>query len=196
MPNCKLIWGSSSSHSLTLEVGRRGLVTSYKQERYQNKSTSGKIEQINLHGIQEMEIDFYITEDKYRDAVAWWSWSRQGKTFAFANSASTTGATTLASAASASDSTLVVASASSFSSSDEILVRSIATDDVFELVKISAISSVTLTITTGLKYDYAAGATVRHKDYWGSCIMLDTTFNPQQTDAGFYNHRIKFTEAL
>jgi len=195
MPNCKLIWGSSS-HSLTLEIGRTGLRTSYTQERYQNKSASGKIEQINLHGIQEMEIDFYLTTDKYRDAVAWWSWARQGKTFAFANSASNTGATTLASAASPSALSLVVTSAAGFTSSDEVLIRSIATDDVFELVKISAISSSTVTITTALKYAYLAGAIFRHKDYWGSCIMLDTSFNPQQNDAGFYTHRIKFTEAL
>ena len=147
-------------------------------------------------GIQEMEIDFYLTADKYRDAIAWWSWARQGKPFAFANSASNTGATTLASAASPSDLDLEVVSASSFASSDEILIRSVVTDNVFELVKISAISSTTVTITAGLKYAYAAGAIFRHKDYWNACIMLDADFSPQQNAAGFYTHRIKFTEDL
>jgi hypothetical protein len=196
MPNCKLIWGSSASHNLTLEVGRRGLQTTYRQEKFVNVAASGKRETINQYGIQEMEIDVYITEDLYRDAVAWWAWARQGKTFAFANSASDTGNTTLASAASASDTSISVAAAAGFAASDTVLIRSATSDNNFELAKISAISASTVTLTTGVHYAYTSGSIFRHADYWGSCIMLDTTFNPRQTDAGFYNHTLRFTESL
>lgn len=196
MPNCKLTWGSSGSHSLTLEVGRRGLQTTYRQERNMNTAASGKKETINLYGIQEMAIDLYITADNYRPAVAWWAWARQGKTFAFANSASKEGSTTLASAASASASSISVASASSFSATDTVLIRSASSDDTFELAKISAISSSTVTLTTGTTYAYASGSIFRHSDYWGSCLVMDKTFAPRQNDAGWYNHTIKFTEAL
>jgi hypothetical protein len=182
MPNCKFIWGSSSSHSLTLEVGRQGLQTNYKRNRSYNKAASGKIETIHLDTPQEMAIDLYITEEKYRDAVAWWSWVSQGKTFGFANSASNTGSTTLASAASASSTSVSVASDAGFVASDVVLF--------------STTSSSTVTLTAGLKYDYVAGSVFRHSDYWGSCVILDTTFAPKQTDAGFYNHNIKFTESL
>jgi len=196
MPNCKLIWGSSSSHTLTLEVGRRGLQTTYRQEREMNMSGSGKSEYINLYGIQEMEIDFYITTDKYRDAVAWWSWVRQGKPFGFATSASDMGGTTITSAISASTTSISVASASSFAAADTVIIRSASSDDTFELAKISSISSATVTITAGTKYAYSAGAIFRHYNYWGSCVILDTSFAPQQTDAGFYTHRIRFQENL
>lgn len=196
MPNCKFTWGSSSSHTLTLEIGRRGLITSYRQERNRNMAASGKTETINIYGIQEMDIDFYISEDNYRDAVAFWAWARQGKAFAFANSASDTGSTTIASAISASTTSVSVSSASSFAASDEVLIRSASSDDAFELAKISAISASTITLTAGTKYAYNANSIFRHKGYWGSCVMVDTTFNPQQTDAGFYNHRMKFQENL
>jgi hypothetical protein len=196
MPNCKFIWGSSSSHSLTLEVGRQGLQTNYKRNRSYNKAASGKIETIHLDTPQEMAIDLYITEEKYRDAVAWWSWVSQGKTFGFANSASNTGSTTLASAASASSTSVSVASDAGFVASDVVLFRSASSIHTFELAKISTTSSSTVTLTAGLKYDYVAGSVFRHSDYWGSCVILDTTFAPKQTDAGFYNHNIKFTESL
>jgi len=196
MPNCKLIWGSSASHSLTLEVGRRGLQTTYRQEKFVNIAASGKRETINQFGTQDMEIDVYITENNYRDAVAWWAWARQGKVFAFANSASNTAATTLASAVSASTTSISVAAASSFAASDEVLIRSATNDDVFELAKISAISGSTVTLTSGTNYAYTTGSIFRHSDYWAECIMLDTSFGPRQTDAGFYNHTLRFTEAL
>jgi len=196
MPNCKLTWGSSGSHSLTLEVGRRGLQTTYRQERNVNVAASGKRETINLYGAQEMAIDLYITEDNYRPAVAWWAWARQGKTFAFANSASNEGNTTLSSAISASASSFSIASASSFAASDTVLIRSASSDDTFELAKISSVSSATITLTAGTKYAYAAGSIFRHSDYWGSCLVMDKTFAPRQNDAGWYNHSIKFTEAL
>lgn len=196
MPNCKLTWGSSASHTLTLEIGRRGLTTSYKQERNVNMAASGKSEFINLYGIQEMDIDFYITQDNYRGAVAFWSWAGQGKPFAFANSASQTGSTTIASSISASATSITVASGSSFAASDEVYLRSASSAGVFELAKISTISSASVTLTAGTKYAYNSGSIFRHKAYWGSCVMIDTTFSPQQTDAGFYNHRMTFTEDL
>jgi hypothetical protein len=124
------------------------------------------------------------------------SWVSQGKTFAFANSASNTGSTTLASAASASSTSVSVASDTGFAASDVVLFRSASSIHTFELAKVSATSSSTVTLTAGLKYDYAAGSVFRHSDYWGSCVILDTTFTPKQTDAGFYNHSIKFTESL
>lgn len=193
MPNCKLIWNTKN---LTLEVGRTGLQTTYKQERNVNTAASGKKETINLYGIQEMAIDLYITEDNYRSAVAWWAWARQGKTFAFANSASNTGNTTLDGAFSASSTSISVASASSFSANDTVLIRSASSDDTFELAKISAISSSAVTLTSGLIYDYKTGSIFRHSDYWGSCLVIDKTFAPKQTDAGWYKHTIRFTEAL
>ena len=196
MPNCKLIWGSSASYNLTLEVGRQGLLTTYRQERNVNTAASGKKETINLYGIQEMTIDLYITEDNYRNAVAWWSWVRQGKTFAFANSASNTGSTSLASAAAASATSISVTSGTGFAAGDTVLIRSASSDDTFELAKISAISVNTVTMTAGITYAYNAGSVFRHSDYWGSCLVTDTTFAPRQTDAGFYKHSIKFTEAL
>lgn len=196
MPNFKFIWGSSASFSLTLETGRTGLKTTFKQERNLNMAASGKTEVINLYGIMEMETDCYITSDKYRDAVAFWSWARQGKPFAFANSASKVGSTTVASSVSASATSIVLTSGSSFSASDTALMRSASSDDVFELVKISAISSNSVTLTAGTKYAYASGAVFRDSGYIGSCIMMDTTFDPQQSDAGFYPHRFKFMEDL
>lgn len=195
MPFCKLIWNSSADN-LTLEVGRGGLRTTYKQERNENKAASGKQETINQYGIQEIEIDLYVTADNYRPFVGWWSWVRQGKTFAFANSASNTGSTILASAASASSVSISVSSAASFARNDEALIRSASSDNTFELVKISAVSASTITLTTGLMYDYADSSIFRHSDYWGSCLVTDKTFAPRKTDAGFYNHTIKFEEVL
>ena len=143
-----------------------------------------------------MAIDVYITADKYRDTVAWWSWVRQGKTFAFANSASNTGSTTVASAAAASTTSITVSSGTGFAASDTCLIRSASSDDTFELVKISAISINVITITAGLKYAYGVNSIFRHSDYWGSCVVLDKVFNPVKNDAGWYNHTLRFTENL
>ena len=165
MPNCKLIWGSSASHSLTLEVGRRGLQTTYKQESKFNQAASGKIETIKIYGIQEMATDLYITADKYRDAVAWWSWVSQGKAFAFANSASNTGSTTLASAASASSTSVDVVSDTGFAASDTVMFRSASSIHTFELAKVSAVSSSTVTLTAGLSTIMPQG------QYFGTLII-------------------------
>ena len=193
----KFVWGASSSHSMTLTQGRTGIKPDYTQSRNQLRAASGKVEQINIHGIQEVECDLYITQDQYRTAVAWWSWARQGKSFAFAYSGSNTGNTTLASSVAASATSVNVSgSGTSFVAGDTVLIRSASSDDTYELAKISAVSLSTVTLTAGTLYAYNSGGVFRHYDYYPDVITLDDSFNPRQLDSGRFTHSIRFVENL
>jgi len=193
MPNCAIIW---DGNTLTLEVGRTGLQTTYKQERNMNTAMSGKKEFINLYDIQEMSIDLYVTEVNYSQFVAWWAWARQGKTFAFATDASNVGNTTLDAAAAAAQKVIPLTATTGFVATDYCLIRTAARTD-FEVVQIASVSAgVSVTAENNLIYSYASGDEFRHYDYWPSVLTMDNTFAPKQTDAGWYRHTIKFTEAL
>jgi hypothetical protein len=84
-------------------------------------------------------------------------------------------------ASTAGTTTLGVSSGGSWSTDDEVFVRAEDNDDEFEVVKVAAVSTSTgvkLSLTKKLIYSYTTGDTVRHKDYWPSCVCMDQTLTP------------------
>ena len=184
------------SKTIDLLIGNKGLETDFKHERNQNRSASGKIETINFYGIQEMSFDAYFTEQIYYDLLAWWSWARQGKPWAFAMDSANVGNTTLDAAAAAGQKVIPLTATAAFAVDDYCLIRANDTDDEFEIVKIASISAgVSVTAVDNLKFTYASGDLFRHFDYWPSVISLDENFKPPKS-GDYFNHVFKFAEAL
>lgn len=182
------------SKTIDLLLGSDGLLTNYTQERRQARSGSGKIETINIHGIQEMAFQAQFTEAIYRDLVAWWSWARQGKAWAFAKDSGNTLNTTLSGAAAAGQAVISVNSTSTLANSDFCLVRALDNDDEYELIAVqSFVANTSITATANLKWSYSTDDLLRHLDYWPSVVSLDEDFNPKR-DGDYYKHLFKFVE--
>lgn len=182
--------------TIDLLVGDEGLRPAYKQNRKQNRSASGKIETINFYGIQEMSFDAYFSESVYHDLIAWWSWARQGKLWAFAMDSGAAASTTLDGAAAAAQKDVPLTATTGFSAGDICLLRAEDDDDESESVEIDTVTAgVKITAVDNLKFSYAAGDTFRHIDYWPQVISLDAAFDPDR-NGDTYHNTFKFVEAL
>jgi len=183
------------SNNIDLLVAEEGLRPAYTQDRKQNRAGSGKIEQINFHGIQELQFTAYFTEAIYRSLLAWFSWARQGKLWSFAMDSGAVGNTTLDDAAAADQKVIPLTATAAFSVGDDCLIKQ-AGDDAFEHMEIASISAgVSVTAVGNLIFAYAAADTFRHLDYWPEVISLDKEFDPRKTGS-YYKHTFKFAEAL
>ena len=184
------------SKDIDLLIGEEGLELNFKQERNQNRSASGKIETINFYGIQEMSFEAHFTEQIYYDLIAWWSWARQGKPWAFAMDSGNVGNTTLDGAAPSGQKTIPLTATAAFTVDDYCLIRAADTDDEFEIVKIASINAgVSVTATDNLKFTYASADIFRHTDYWPEVTSLDKNFNPKKS-GDYFTHIFKFAENL
>ncbi len=194
MTTGRIIW---DGNDLDMKLGRTGLQMIHKQEQNQERAVAGLISQINLHGIFEGKCDFYVTEDQYRDLVAWWSWARQGKTFAIAADATLIGDTTLDDAAAAGQKDIPLTATTGFTAGDQCLIRAEDNDDEFELIEIYQVNAgVYVETVDNLFYAYTSGDVFRHLRYFPEAIMIRHQFRPRQTDAGFYRFDLEFAEIL
>lgn len=191
-----------NSINIDLVMGRNGLRHIPKQQQYKNDSSSGKIETINLFGRWEYSFDCYFSRSVYYTLWAWWSWARQGKTFAFALDSAKVGDTTLDDAAASGQKVVPVAATTALTAGDVCLLKAIDADDEFELITIDTISAgVSVTATTNLIYSYAAADICRYKDYFPSVKMIGDSWFPEYTgvyDATkkYYRYTFNFVEAI
>jgi len=182
--------------TIDLLLGDDGLLINYTQEREQERSGSGKTETINLYGIQEMAFEAYFTESIYRDLIAWWSWARQGKSWAFAKKSGDVGNTTLDDTAAAGQKNVPLTDTAAFSAGDVCLLRAVDNDDEYEIVVIGSVDAgVKIVAVDNLKFSYTANDIFRHKDYWPDVVSLDAEFNPKR-NGDYYKHIFKFAENL
>lgn len=181
------------SINLDLLIGPKGLDPGFEQERNQNRSGSGKIEQINQYGIQTMALDAYLTVATYYDALAWWSWARQGKPFSVAMDSTQVFSENLDGAAASGQKVIPLATTSGTSVDDVCIIETLS-DDQFEIVEIASISAgVSVTAKSNLKQTYASGDKFRHFEYYPNCISLDKKFNPTKTGK-YFRHTFNFVE--
>jgi len=181
------------SINLDVLIGPKGLRVDFKQERSQNRSGSGKIEQINQYGIQEITLDVYLTESAYYDAIAFWSWARQGKPFSLAMDSAKTFSSTLDDAAAADQKVIPLTATEGLTVGDICVIETDA-DNQFEIVEIASISAgVSVTIVDNLKQAYALGDKLRHFEYYPDLVSLDKNFNPPKLGK-YYRHTFKFAE--
>ncbi len=173
-----------------------GLDTIYKHERHQRRSGSGKIQTFNVYGIQEMSFAAIFYEATYKDLIAWWSWARQGKVWAFGMDSSNTGNTTLDGAAAAAQKNVPLTATTGFVANDVCLIRAVDNDDEFEIVDIASVDAgVKIVADANLVFSYAANDIFRHWDYWPSVKSLDKEFHPEKK-GDVYRHTFKFVETL
>lgn len=191
------------SKNIDLTIARDGDEPEYIQHRKQNRASSGKIETINIYGIQEIKFEAFFNQAIYYDLIAWWSWARQGKTFAYAQDSAKTGNTTVDGTANSGQKVIPVTATGDFSVDDICIIRAEDADDEFEIIDIDSISAgVSVTAKENLKFSYVSGDTLRHMLYWPSVKCLQTEFRPTRTGAidqtatGYYRHRFNFIEAL
>lgn len=194
------------SKTIDLLIGGDGLQSDYGVDRNQNRSGSGKIETIVHHHIQELEFNSHFTEATYRDLLAWWSWALRGNAFSFNFDSTKTVNTILTSSAEAGDNALALASSDGIGAG-HYLLRDIGglTFEIVELdsgaMTITDRSGASLTSSFGvglvdtLKFGYAAGSILRHKDYYPAVLSLDEEFNPAKRGS-YYEHTFRFVEVL
>ena len=206
------------SKTVDLLIDNDALLTNYLHKRQQHRSGSGKIETVNQYGIQEISFAGIFDEDTYEDLLAWWSYVRQGASWAFAFDSDNAAATTLSAAAASGQTTLEVNDNTGFKSGNIILVKSVL-DDKFEIAVLETIGgggqfyivdesgnfivdddgtflvsegeSDELEASGNLKFSYVAGDIVQHYDYWPEVICIDNHFEPKREN-NYYKHIFKF----
>ena len=181
------------SKTINLTVGEEGLREKYVQERNQARSGSGLIQTINQYGIKEMSFHAFFDSDIYEDLVAWWSWARQGKTWALAMDSTLTGSTTLDNGATAAQKSIPLTATAAFTAGDKAFLSN-AADDSFEIVEIDAITNgVSVSAVADLKQSYISGDFFVHKNYFPKVVSLDSNFDPPSA-GGEYSHTFKFAD--
>lgn len=188
--------------TINLALDRSGVIKDFKHERNIDHSYSGKVQIINQYGIQEMQINAMFSMTTYYALLAWWSWARQGKLWAFTMDSTKTGDTTLDGGAASGQKTIPLTATTGFSSTDICFLKKADVDDAWEVITIDSVSSgVSVTATENLKFNYASGDTFRHLDYWPEVVSLDGSFKPTRTGVNstsgkYWKHTFRFTEAL
>ena len=191
-----------NSVNIDVTLAKGGEEPDFIQEKNENRSASGKIETINLHGIQEILFDAYFSLAAYYDLVAWWAWARQGKSFSFAVDSTKAADTILDGAANSGQAVIPLTSTSGLSVDDVCFIKAADNDDEFEVVVIDSISAgVSITAKENLVYSYTSGDEFRHFLYWPSVKTTNKKFKPQRTGAidttgRFFRHTFRFVEAL
>ena len=185
-----------NSINIDLEIDEESLIVNHIQKRNQNRSASGKIETINIHGIQEMSFAAIFSEAVYQTLWGWWSWARQGKIWSFSFDTSADTNTTLDGGAAAGQKNVPLTATTGFTAADVCLLRAVDNDDEFEAVVIGSVDAgVKIVAVSNLIFTYAAADIFRHWDYWPSVISLDEEFKPLR-DNDIYRKTFKFIEAL
>lgn len=188
--------------NLDLIMGKNGLTQIHRQRRNQNESASGKIETINIFGRYDYEFDAYFTNATYLKLVAWWSWARQGKEWAFALDSDNVGSTTLDAAAANGQKTIPLTATAAFTVGDNCLIRALDNDDEFEIIEIDSINAgVSVDAVDNLYWPYTSGDSFTHLDYFPTVVTTETEFRPTLTGvkdktSRYYKHVFKFTESL
>lgn len=183
-------------NNIDLNIGSMALQPSHFQQYSQNRSGSGKIEQINEYGIEIMSFDALFQIAVERQLQAWWAWARQGKTWSFNMDSDNVGNTTLDGAAAAGQKNVPLTATAAFAGSDECLLRAEDNDDEFEIVIIDSVDAgVKVVATDNLIYSYTSGDTFRHREYWPAVKTLDKDFKPPK-DGSWYSWTFNFAEAL
>lgn len=193
-----------NSVNIDLVMGKTGLKTIPTHTGYSNESGSGKIETISLYGRIQYEFDAYFSKAVYLTLWAWWSWARQGKTWAFALDSDDTGETTLDASAAAGQKTVPLTATTGFSADDYCFIKANDVDDEFEIVQIASVSAgVSITTKSNLVYSYNSADTFRHKDYFSSVVnpkdvkdFVPTYTGVSDVTKKYYKHTFKFIEAL
>ena len=183
-------------NNIDLNIGSLALQESHFQQYSQNRSGSGKIEQINEYGIQIMSFDSFFQVGVERQLQAWWAWARQGKTWSFNMDSANVGNTTLDASAAAGQKNVPLTATSAFVATDECVIKAVDNDDEFEIVIVASVDAgVKIVATDNLVYAYTSGDTFRHREYWPAVITLDKEFKPVK-DGSWYSWTFNFAEAL
>ncbi len=183
-------------NNVDLNIGSLALQPSHFQQYSQNRSGSGKIEQINEYGIQIMSFDALFQIAVERQLQAWWAWARQGQAWSFNMDSSNVANTTLDASAAAGQKEIPLTATTSLASGDECLIRAVDNDDEFEIVIVDSVDSgVKVVAISDLIYSYTSSDIFRHREYWPSVITLDKEFKPSK-DGSWYSWTFNFAEAL
>lgn len=184
-----------NSINVDIPIGPEGIVADWRQERSLERAGSGRAEIINFYGLIEIEFDARFSEAVYHELLAWWSWARQGKTFAFAKNSGKTASTTLDGASAAGQKVIPLTSTTGgLAAGDKCLIATDA-DDAFEVIEIASVSAgMSVTAVDNLKFSYAAGDSFRHLEYWPSLIYTGERFRPLRSGDS-YSFTFQFAEA-
>ncbi len=147
----------------------------YPLQSNTSRTLSGESEDILFRADAAISIGFQrfvnATSDHAtlkRNLQQWLQWAQSGQAWTFARDSAKTANTTISSAAAAGASTVIVTSATGLSNGDQCILRS---KDTIELVKISNISSTTITLTETLNFGYAAGSRFRAELFWPGRLL-------------------------
>lgn len=186
--------------NIDIDMTRPGINPNFRQEFNQDSSWSGKKQTINKFGIQEYSVETVFSVANYYALLAWWSWARQGKLWAFTTDSTKTGNTTLDGTADAGQKTIPLTATTGFSANDICIIKT-DSDDKFEVVTISSVSAgVSVTASANLKFNYVSDDIFRHLEYLPEVISLDSQFAPKRTGISntsgkYYKTTIRFAEA-
>ena len=187
--------------TIDLELTLPGINKNFMHESSVDRSYSGKVQIINQYGIQEMSFGSMFSMATYYKLLAWWSWARQGKLWAFTMDSTKTGNTTLDGGAASGQKVIPVTSTTAFLATDVCLLKKEDSDDAYEVIVIASVSAgVSVTAVDNLKFNYTASDSLKHLDYWPEVVTLNK-FAPTRTGAvnttdKYWRNTFKFTEAL
>jgi hypothetical protein len=165
-------------------------------ENFVNRSSSGKIETVNLYRLDTYSFEGVCKADAERQLYTFFhSWFSQGKTWAFAMDKNKTASTTLDDAAAADQKTIPLTSTTGIKAGDTmILIPAAGTHR--EKIKVGKVNAgVSVVACDDLLFAYASGDACRYHEYFPTVKNTDKRFTVTQ-DGKYFFFTLNFIEAF
>lgn len=183
----------NTDDTIDLNIGPNGLQKNFMHQRNMNFASSGKVETVNIFGIQELTFDARFQDSTYNSLVNWWSWARQGKSWSFAMDVGSTAYTTLTGGVTAGQTEIYVSTVTGGLSAGDICIVEAASDDEYELITVDSTDTGKVVASANLIYAYSQNDYFKHFDYFPKVVSVDTEFNPRR-DGSWWSHTFRFIE--
>ena len=120
----------------------------------------------------------------FSDLWSWWGHAGRGGEFEFGLDSADTLNTTTSAASTQGDTTISLTSVSTLAVGDWIMIEDADDPTKAERRRVTAISSLDVGVNAGITYGFGAGSTVRHAEFFPSCVVLSTKMPFTERDAG------------
>lgn len=181
---------TETSFSFTTTRGFSRLQGYANADRAQSISRGGKSLTLIHDSYGQFEVEAQAISpvnqrNLYTGITAWLEHALAGGTFALILDGSKTATTTLSGNATQSDLTLSLTSSSGMAADDWLYIEDTNDGTKFQRVQVDSVpDTVSVVVKDGLFRSFAAGSTVRHHEYFPSCVLLESSSPFRERPAG------------
>jgi len=184
------------SNNIDVLIDDASLQVTPTAEGSANRSSSGKIETVNLYQLDSYRFQGICKADEERKLYTFFhSWYCLGKSWSFAMDKGRTASTTLDGSAAADQQTVPLTATTGIKAGDTMILTP-AAGTHREKIKVGKINTgVSVVAVDDLLFAYASGDACRYHEYFPAVKNLDKKFSVTQ-DGNYYFFALNFIEAV